>query len=661
MSPSPQVVIAFIAAAVSFGTAGFAYLRQDVAAHRTFVWLMVAMGFWGLLSGLHTLAPTQLLKVTVAKAQYLAIASVPLLWVLVAHQVVGLPALRRRHLAALAAIPSLTVAAAWTNDWHGWLWARITPAGPALVYHHGPWFWVAVAYNYALLLATFVLLVRALRSTPYTFHPQLWVMIGAVCLPWVGNVLYLARAIPIPGLDPTPLTFILCGVLFSWALTNYRFLDLVPIARSVLLDHMEDGVLVIDRARRLVDANPAARRLARIDLTMVGRPLHVAMPPMALTLAEALERGATVLAEPLGPDGGSIEVRASALAGPDETVGWLVTLRDITTQQSLLRELRTAEQTLRSFFDSAGVMMGIVELGDDDVLHIQDNASAAAFFGTTVELTRGQWASALGASLETRRRWLQAYRESERTGAPVQFDDAHETAEGQCWLSVTVGSIGRAASGRTRCSYVALDVTARIVAEQELRRSREQLEVANMRLSELARTDSLTGLRNRGAFNERLAEEVGQAADTHAPLSLLLLDIDHFKAYNDTFGHVAGDGVLRAIGRIFQEQSRQRDVVARYGGEEFAIVLPNTDEAESLLAAERIRHSVERTSWPGREITVSIGVATRCEAWTAEELIELADGALYTAKERGRNQVAHACQVTSALKKHDGAGGFIVN
>jgi diguanylate cyclase (GGDEF)-like protein len=296
--------------------------------------------------------------------------------------------------------------------------------------------------------------------------------------------------------------------------------------------------------------------------------------------------------------------------------------------------------------------MGIIELADDDILHVADNKVTAAFFSTTVEAMHGQRASTIGVPPETLRRWLQAYRESERTGLPVQFDYTHETPEGPCWLAVTVCCIGTAASGRTRCSYVALDVTAQKVVEQELRRSQQQLEAANVQLSQLARTDALTGLRNRGAFNERLIKEVTRVTRYHTPLSLLLIDIDHFKAYNDTYGHVAGDEVLRTIGRLFEEQARQSDQVARYGGEEFAIILPNTDEAESVLAAERIRRSVDRAPWPERRITISIGAATYHAPWTAEQLVELTDRALYSAKDLGRNLVVHASHLPLESASH---------
>lgn len=319
--------------------------------------------------------------------------------------------------------------------------------------------------------------------------------------------------------------------------------------------------------------------------------------------------------------------------------GSIAVITDVTERMAYQEACRIAEQTLRSFFDSAGVMMGIVELSADDILHIADNTCSATFFGTTVEALRGQWASALGVPKETIQLWLDAYRKSTQIGAPVQFNYAHVWDDKTFWLAVTVSEIGPTASGPSHYSYVATDITARKVTEFRLQVVQQQLEAANSQLHILARTDGLTGLCNRTAFDESLAEEIVRAMRYQTMVSLLMIDVDHFKPYNDTYGHVAGDGVLRIIAQIFREQARQSDLPARYGGEEFAMILTNTDIAEAMLTAERIRRSVERAPWPKRPITVSIGAATFCGTETAEWLINQADSALYQAKELGRNQV----------------------
>jgi diguanylate cyclase (GGDEF)-like protein len=174
-----------------------------------------------------------------------------------------------------------------------------------------------------------------------------------------------------------------------------------------------------------------------------------------------------------------------------------------------------------------------------------------------------------------------------------------------------------------------------VMAQFELRRLVRELET-------LSTTDGLTGIRNRRAFDEKLVEEHQRSVRTRSPFSMLLLDVDHFKSYNDEFGHQAGDAVLEDVARILQYTVRNYDMAARYGGEEFGVVLPNTEKSGALELAERLRKEIERAEWIHRRITVSIGVATLRFGQSVPALIEEADKALYTAKESGRNKIAHS-------------------
>lgn len=177
-------------------------------------------------------------------------------------------------------------------------------------------------------------------------------------------------------------------------------------------------------------------------------------------------------------------------------------------------------------------------------------------------------------------------------------------------------------------------------AQKKLRLQQDALQDANSKLSQLASLDSLTQLRNRRAFEERLEDETARWSRYGTNVSLVLLDIDHFKSYNDTFGHPRGDEVLRAVGRLLRRSIRATDFAARYGGEEFAIILPDTNCAGSLVVAEQLRRAIEDASWEDRAITASIGVATMsAEVSSAEALVEFADRALYRSKQAGRNRV----------------------
>jgi two-component system, cell cycle response regulator len=162
---------------------------------------------------------------------------------------------------------------------------------------------------------------------------------------------------------------------------------------------------------------------------------------------------------------------------------------------------------------------------------------------------------------------------------------------------------------------------------------------------ELAVTDSLTGLYNRRYLDAHLASAVARALATEKPLCVLIFDIDHFKDVNDTYGHVAGDDVLKDFSDRLRRGVRGIDLVARYGGEEFMLVMPETDEAFARSVAERLRSDVEKVpfetrSAPAIPVTVSIGIAEwRGPLDTAEDVVRRADRALYSAKREGRNRV----------------------
>ncbi len=163
------------------------------------------------------------------------------------------------------------------------------------------------------------------------------------------------------------------------------------------------------------------------------------------------------------------------------------------------------------------------------------------------------------------------------------------------------------------------------------------LEAELERANSLAAVDHLTGLFNRRVFDDQLKKAFSRAARSHHILSLLMLDIDHFKTLNDSKGHQAGDIALKKVAHKLVGQLRSGDHVYRYGGEEFAILLSNTPVAVATQVAERVRKSVKTTG-----VTISVGVASSNSVNSALDLVDTADRALYRAKQDGRNRVAIA-------------------
>ena len=218
----------------------------------------------------------------------------------------------------------------------------------------------------------------------------------------------------------------------------------------------------------------------------------------------------------------------------------------------------------------------------------------------------------------------------------------------QRWFILRVTRYRREATAHVIVSHE--DITARKRVEEDLRRAKEALESANRDLEQalareqhLARTDYLTGVCNRRHFFSLAAHAVDVSLRYGHPLSVILLDVDHFKQVNDRWGHQMGDEILKVVARVAGDHLRDADVIARYGGEEFAVLLPETGAGQAMIVAERMREGIAAQgidTGNGRvNVTVSAGIAeVLSEDDALDGLIRRADQALYAAKDAGRNR-----------------------
>lgn len=193
-----------------------------------------------------------------------------------------------------------------------------------------------------------------------------------------------------------------------------------------------------------------------------------------------------------------------------------------------------------------------------------------------------------------------------------------------------------------------LNLLQRDEAYHALRQSQQQLLETNLELQRLTNSDGLTGLSNRRYFDEYLGAEWKRALREQTQFAMLMIDVDAFKAYNDTYGHVAGDDVLRRVAAVIRDNcTRPADLPARFGGEEFAMILPGTSPGGARLLAEKVRRAIEALQIPHsgspttNHVTVSIGgaVLVPVAGQIASRVVEAADAGLYQAKRNGRNQV----------------------
>jgi signal transduction histidine kinase len=339
-------------AVVLIGSAGLATWAGMVARGRrtmpgsgVFGAAMFAIAYWALISALHAIVDSNSLRIRLAQFQYVGIVAVAPLWLMFGSEYARARWLRdRASLVLLWVVPLITLVMAFTNDWHHWLWVRVepitVPGGVRLVYHHGPWFWIAVAYNYLCLTAGTVLLLHSLRRFPLPYRRQTLLFLGGALLPWLGNALYISGALP-PGLDFTPVGFAASGGTLLWGVYRHRLFGLVPIARDLVVDSMDEAVIVLDAERNLVDFNLAAERVAGCSADGIGRPVDQAVH----WWMRAVSHGSPpVFPAVIAADGRFLEVDIKPVRdGHERFAGWLVIARDMSARRKADLERRALD------------------------------------------------------------------------------------------------------------------------------------------------------------------------------------------------------------------------------------------------------------------------------------------------------------------------------
>lgn len=325
--------------------------------------LMLAIAGWTVMYALELAAADPAAKLHWALRQYLCIPWVPLCWMLFLREY-GEPAaaLDRRRLAALLVVPIVTVLLALSNGRHGLVLREtlLDASGPfsVLVRRFGGWFWVHTAYSYALLGAGCLYLVRAVLRAPAHFHSQAAPLLLAGALPWLGNALYVFGWSPLAtALDPTPLTFVATGLLLAWAVFQGRLLDVVPIGHDAVVRSLPDGVILLDRGNRVIDLNPAARRVIGDRGLVIGRPAEEVFRDWrhlvqryrdVLELHEELEL-------PLGEATRIVDVRIAPIRRGGRLVARLIVLRDVTARRQAQEEKLKSEK-LKGALEMAGAV-----------------------------------------------------------------------------------------------------------------------------------------------------------------------------------------------------------------------------------------------------------------------------------------------------------------
>ena len=369
----PDASFFFVASGVSALLSAFAWHRRRVPTSPAFASMMLGQTAWSLGSGLELSfsdLPTKQLCLDLMNLGVAITAPSFLVFVL---RFTSLDRwLSRRNLILGMAFPAASILAAWTNPWHHLYYSsmHLVPFHESVtaIQGRGPWFWANVTYLYALLAVATVLLVRVALRSSGLYRAQVAMLLLAVSLPWTVNALDLSGLSPVPQLDLTSMAFSVTGLMIMPALLRFKLLDLVPVARDVVIQGMLDPVIVLDPAGRIVDLNRAARGLLALPAgKIVAERAEKAFRPwrgLAEQLGDLVERSVEIG----GPDPAGFQVfdlRISRLGVDDRLAGWVLVLRDVTG-----RRLAEQEHERRVVAEAARAVAEATNLAKDRFLAI---------------------------------------------------------------------------------------------------------------------------------------------------------------------------------------------------------------------------------------------------------------------------------------------------
>ncbi len=312
---------------------------------------MAAVVIWALSYALELAATDLAVKIIFVKIQFVGIVVAPVSFLLFVTEYTGREKwLTPRYLLSLSVIPLLTIIFTFTNEYHGlmyqMIWLDTGGSIPMFANTRGIWFWVHSAYSYMAMLLGVIFLIHSITRSPQFYRGQVATLLIGALAPWIGNALYIFKLSPFPSLDLTPFAFAITGLAFAWSLVGFRLLDVIPMARDVVFESMDDAIIVMDVQNRVVDLNGAARAaIGPAANTAIGRPLIEVIPEQR-TLIESflsVSQLRTELTFGIDETARTFDLRISPVHNRRGNInGRLVVLRDITQRKQVEKKLAEA-------------------------------------------------------------------------------------------------------------------------------------------------------------------------------------------------------------------------------------------------------------------------------------------------------------------------------
>lgn len=603
-----------ISTIVSIVVANIAWQRRSAVGGTSLFIVMTAAVVWSFTYAIRWLVTYEWAQNFWLDATYFGVVVAPTAILVLALEYTGrIHMLTTRIKLALSIIPVLTIIILWTDPWHG-LFYDSKRTGEAIL-NGGVWFWIFIIYTYlTMIIASFLMIQKIIRDKQF-FQIQASLLLAGFILPWFGNIVSMLGVSPFPGLDMTPFLFSVSGICFMFGLFRFGLFDIVPIARSSLMENLQDGVLVIDKENRIVDLNPAAQKILEIPAGVIGKSVQEISEeyPKLQLVKETADSSRSVIVITSDKDR---EYDMNTLALTDrlnKLEGKIITLHDVTEYKEVEEKIRRSEEHYRLLFENAVETIVVLQ----NRLIVFCNPGATELTGYSKEELLNQsfvpliYPDDLDFVLENYARRVRGEIIKER----YQFRLIRKDSSIR-WVENSGIRIDW--EGEIATLHFIMDITNRKQAEAEL---------------EFRSThDVLTGLFNREFFEMEISRLKNSRRQ---PISILVLDMNGLKDTNDNYGHAAGDEQLRMAAEVIRRAFRPEDVIARIGGDEFVVLLPETNWQTAESAINRIKHIMKdhNQSNPDRQLlSFSIGYATTDQSTDLQEVFRLADRNMYANK-----------------------------
>lgn len=362
-----MLIFAVLLASATFTglMAVFCYRRRRVIGASTLMWIMFVLTWWSLAYAIQTLRPDLGWHKFWASAQYLSIATLPVLWLIFAIQFSrqeAAPSLR--SLAGLWVFPVITIFMAWTNDWHRQVWSNLEVLMwndvSLLKMEYGLYFWIHAVYSYGCFFVGTIFFIHQSMREDRAYRAQASLTLLAAGIMMVGNILYVFNLLPLQGLDITPLSFSVSSGLLALALFRYQMLDLMPIANEIILNDMGDGILVIDARSRVLYINPAFALLTGLNAAIsVGQDIRQLLLDWPDIFQPCEQKKTAEIEVEIGGVKRIVELLISPLLRKNAYEGSIYVVRDITERLDLENRLRLSLEISKKERDDVYIFLAV--------------------------------------------------------------------------------------------------------------------------------------------------------------------------------------------------------------------------------------------------------------------------------------------------------------